>query len=57
MIQRLTYDDTYVYVHAADTTLKTTKAFTHGTIVFDITSRTVVFGNTNLRGDSKRSHS
>lgn len=45
MIQRLTYDDTYVYVHAADTTLKTTKAFTHGTIVFDITSRTVVFGN------------
>jgi hypothetical protein len=45
MIERLTYDGTCVYVHAADTSLKTTKAFTHGTIVFDTALRMVVFGN------------
>jgi hypothetical protein len=45
MIGRLTYDGTCVYVHAADTSLKTTKAFTHGTIIFNTVSRMVTFGN------------
>jgi hypothetical protein len=45
MIARLTCDSACVYVHAADTSLKTTKAFTHGTLVFNEETRTVVFGS------------
>ena len=47
MIKLLTYDGDCVFVHAGDTTLKTTKAFTHGTIVFDEKARTVTFGKTD----------
>jgi len=47
MIKLLTYDGDCVFVHAGDTTLKTTKAFTHGTIVFDEKARTATFGQTD----------
>ena len=43
MITKLTYDGACVFAHAGDTTLKTTKAFTHGSIVLDATARTATF--------------
>lgn len=43
MIKQLTYEGDCVFVHAGDTTLKTTKAFTHGSIVFDENAHTVTF--------------
>ena len=43
MMDRLTYQDKTLYVYPQDTTLKTTKAFTHGSIVFDSVARTAVF--------------
>jgi len=47
MIKLLNYDNDCVFVHAGDKTLKTTKAFTHGTIVFDEKARTATFGQTD----------
>ena len=44
MIEKLTYDNDCLYVHAGDTSLKTTKSFTHGSIVFDLETRTATFG-------------
>jgi hypothetical protein len=44
MINLLTYESGCVFVHPDDTSLKTTKAFTHGSIAFDLKSHTVVFG-------------
>jgi len=43
MIKELTYKDDCVFVHAAETSLKTTKAFTHGRIVFDESTRLATF--------------
>lgn len=43
MIDSLTYDGKQVHVHAGDGSLKTTKAFTHGSIVFDTAAQGVVF--------------
>lgn len=43
MIKLLTYEGDCVFVHADDTSLKTTKAFTHGSIVFDSTTHSVIF--------------
>lgn len=43
MIRHLSYDGGCVYVHAAETSLKATKAFTHGSIAFDLGARTVTF--------------
>lgn len=43
MITKLTYADDCVLVYAGDTTLKTTKAFTHGSILFDVNAKTVTF--------------
>jgi hypothetical protein len=44
MIDRLSIEGSYIYVHAADGTLKTTKSFTHAALSFDVTARTVTFG-------------
>ena len=44
MIECLKVDGTQIHVLAADGALKTTKAFTHGSIVFDVVARTAVFG-------------
>jgi hypothetical protein len=43
MIKELTYKDDCVFVHAGEISLKTTKAFTHGSIVFDANIRQVTF--------------
>lgn len=43
MIDHLTYQDKTLYVYPQDSSLKTTKAFTHGSIVFDSVARTAVF--------------
>ncbi|MGA3011577.1 MAG: zinc ribbon domain-containing protein [Terracidiphilus sp.] len=43
MIERLEYHDDCVFVHVAQTSLKTTMAFTHGSLVFDTNARTSVF--------------
>ena len=39
MIECLKVDGTQIHVLAADGALKTTKAFTHGSIVFDVVAR------------------
>jgi rRNA maturation protein Nop10 len=44
MMDRLNIEGTYIHVHAADGTLKTTKSFTHATVSFDLIARTVAFG-------------
>jgi hypothetical protein len=44
MIDRLSMEGSYVYVHAADSTLKTTKSFTHAALTFNLAARTVTFG-------------
>lgn len=44
MIDRLSVGESCVLVHASQNSLKTTKSFTHGTVVFDLTGRTVKFG-------------
>ncbi len=44
MIKELTYDGAQILFRAGDTSLRTTKAFTHGSIVFDTATRSVVFG-------------
>jgi hypothetical protein len=43
MIQQLTYVDGCIHVHAAETSLKITKAFTHGSLTFDTKTRTATF--------------
>ena len=43
MIKMLSHKDNIVFVHAGETSLKTTKAFTHGSIVFDENTRQVLF--------------
>jgi len=44
MIDHLSYDGSTVDVHLKEISLKTTKAFTHGTITFDLKDRTAMFG-------------
>jgi hypothetical protein len=43
MIKLLAYESGCIHVHAGDSSLKTTKAFTHGSILFNIDARMVVF--------------
>jgi Putative transposase DNA-binding domain len=43
MIERLSYDGGCVMVHATERSLKTTKAFTHGSLAFDTQARTATF--------------
>jgi hypothetical protein len=43
MITKLTYDGDCVFVHAGDTTQKTTSAFTRGSIVLDALAHTATF--------------
>jgi hypothetical protein len=43
VIKKLTYNDNCVFVHPDDKSLKTVKAFTHGSIVFDVNARKVTF--------------
>jgi hypothetical protein len=45
MIKQLTYDGDCIFVQAGESSLKTTKSFTHGSIVFDAATRTVAFGS------------
>lgn len=44
MIKQLTYEGDCLHVHAEETSLKTTKSFTHGSILFDLGARTATFG-------------
>jgi hypothetical protein len=43
MIESLEYVDGRILVHVAENSLKTTKAFTHGSLVFNTTARTATF--------------
>jgi hypothetical protein len=43
VIKKLTYRDNCIFVHPDDSSLKTIKAFTHGSIVFDVNARQVTF--------------
>jgi len=44
MIEKLTYDGTTVHVHLASISLKATKAFTHGSFVFDQAKHSLTMG-------------
>jgi hypothetical protein len=44
MINRLSIKDSVIHVHVAESSLKTTKNFTHGSLVFDLKASTVTFG-------------
>lgn len=44
MIDHLSLAGSSIHVHVSESSLKTTKAFTHGRLVFDLESRTSTFG-------------
>jgi hypothetical protein len=44
MFDRLAVVDSCLYVHQGNISLKTTKAFTHGSVVFDTNTGFVTFG-------------
>jgi len=45
MIERLSVVDGRLHVHAQDSSRKTTKSFTHGSILFDLGTYTATFGS------------
>jgi hypothetical protein len=45
LIDHLTFTGNSLDVHLAEASLKATKSFTHGTVVFDLTASTVTFGS------------
>ena len=54
MIDHLTViEGTTVQVHLSSISLKATKAFTHGSIVFDIKTKTVTFGKVDPHLESR----
>jgi hypothetical protein len=44
LFDRITAEDSCIYVHTVGISLKATKAFTHGSVTFDLTARTLGFG-------------
>jgi Putative transposase DNA-binding domain len=44
MIDRLSIEESCIYVYVSEISLKNTRAFTHGGLVFDLAARTVSFG-------------